>query len=173
VNDPGAPVGRFDLPDGTQLTLHRTCLVHRGGSHVETIPLAAVQALRVGFERNERRLRWAVIWLVIGLLLFATSAPLSTFASGAVAEIAGGQQGVARVLHVLFRLLEAVASLLPVLAAACAIGAAALGYFGWRGATLLHIHLASMDRMFAASGRDALMLEFAATVSERLMSLER
>ena len=176
MNDPAtplvSPLARFDLPDGTQLTLHRGCLVHRGASHLETLPLAAVQTLRVGFERNTRRLGWGIALFVLALALFALSAPLAFFSGGAAAEMAGGQ-GVARVLYLLFRVLEAIASLLPVLAAAAAIGGAALLFFGWRGATVLQISLAGMERVFATRGRDALMLEFAASVSERLMSIER
>lgn len=165
-------VARFDLPDGTQLTLHQTCLVHRGAAYLETLPLAAVQMLRVGFERNTRRIGWGVVFVFFALILYGLSGPLSQFASGAAAEVATGQ-GVARVLFLAFRVLEALASLMPVAAAAFAIGAAALLYFGWRGATIMHISLAGLERSFATRGRDALMLEFSAAVSERLMSLER
>jgi hypothetical protein len=177
VNEAGttasAPVARFDLPDGTQLRLHRTCLVHHGGSLLETLPLAAVQSVRVGFARNARRLRWGIALAVLAVLLFALAGPLVTFAGGAAAEMSSGNQGVARALYMLFRVLEAVASLLPVLAVAGAIGGGALCFFGWRGNTVLEISLAGLERTFASRGRDAQMLEFAASVSERLMSLDR
>ena len=167
-----APLARFDLADGSYLTLHRSSLVHSGGSHLETLPLAAVQMLRVGFERNERRVGWGIAFLILALLCYALSGPLSAFSSLAASEMASGQ-GVARFLHVTFRILEAFASLLPVLAAAAAIGGVALIYFGWRGATVLQISLSGFERSFATRGRDTLMLQFAATVSERLMALER
>lgn len=171
MNDAGTPLSRFDLPDGTQLTLHRSCVVHRGGSHLETLPLAAVQSVRVGFARNRRRLGWGVALLVLAVFLYLLSGPLVTFASGAAAEMGAG--GVARALYVLFRVLEVVASLLPVLALAGILGGGALCYFGWKGSTVLEISMAGLERSFASRGRDTLMLDFAASVSERLMSLER
>lgn len=177
MNDAGTPlslpVARFDLPDGTQLTLHRSCVVHRGGAHLETLPLAAVQSVCVGFARNRRRLGWGAALLVLAAFLFLLSGPLVTFASGAAAEMASGAGGVARALYVLFRVLEVVASLLPVLALASVLGGGALCYFGWKGSTVLEINLAGLERSFASRGRDTLMLDFAASVSERLMSLER
>jgi len=166
-----APLARFDLPDGTFLTLHRSSLVHSGGSHLETLPLAAVQMLRVGFERNERRIGWGVTFMLVALVLYAVSGPLLGWASSAVADT-GTAQG-ARFLYLLLRALEAIASLLPVLAAAAAIGGVALIYFGWRGATVMQVSLSGFERSFATRGRDTLMLQFAATVSERLMALER
>ena len=42
---------------GTQLALHPTCLVHRGNTCLETLPLAGMTAVRVSFERNARRLQ--------------------------------------------------------------------------------------------------------------------
>lgn len=167
-----APLGRFDLADGTRLTLHRTCLVHSGGSHLETVPLAAIQMLRVGFERNTRRIGWGVTFIIAALIFYAVSGPLSSFATKALMEMATGQPAAA-FLNVLYRALEGIASLLPVLAAALAIGGIALVYFGWRGATTLQISLSGLERIFAAPGRDSPMLEFAAAVSERLMTLER
>ena len=173
VSDTGAPLSRFDLPDGTQLTLHRNCLVHRGAGHLETLPLAAVQLVRVGFARNTRRVGWGVTLAVLAVILFALSGPLGTFAGGAAAEMSSGSLGVARALYVLFRVLEAVASLLPVLAVASVIGGGVLGFFGWQGNTVLEISLTGVERAFASRGRDTLMLDFAASVSERLMSVER
>ena len=171
--DATAALARFDLPDGTHLSLHPSCLVHRGEAQLETVPLSAVQSLRVGFERNARRIRWAVILGVLAIFLFALSGPLALFAGGAAAEMAGSAQGVARALYILFRILEAIASLLPVLAAAAILGAGALGYFGWRGATVLEITLAGAERVYASRGRDAALLEFAASVAERLMAPNR
>jgi hypothetical protein len=173
VNDSGTPLSRFDLPDGTQLTLHRNCLVHRGEGHLETLPLAAVQLVRIGFARNTRRVGWGITLAVLAVILFVLSAPLGTWAGGAAADMSTGSLGVARALFVFFKVLEAVASMLPVLAVASLIGGGVLGYFGWRGNTVLEISLTGVERAFTSRGRDALMLEFAASVSERLMSVER
>src|SRR5690606_31432277 len=95
---------------GTHLTLYPGCLVHRGEAYLETIPLGAVTSVRVGFERDMRRIGWGAALIVAALLLIALASPLGTFASGAAAEMAeAGSQGVARGLHGLFRFLGAVA----------------------------------------------------------------
>src|SRR5262245_12923765 len=109
------PISRFDIPGGGSLTLYPSCMVERGASHFETVPLAAITALRVSFERDRRRLGWGVTLIVFALIVFAISGPLGHFASGAVADMtaAGGTQGVARALLLLFRMLELSASLLP------------------------------------------------------------
>jgi len=172
------PIARFEFASGslrgTQLTLYRSCLVHRGGSELETLPLAAIASLRVAFERDNRKLGWGAALVVLALLLLAIAAPLSGLASQAVADLtAAGGQGVARALVSFFRLLEALASLLPVLALACALGGAALAVRGWQGATTLALGLSGFERVYASRGRDTLLLDFAESVSERLMVLER
>ena len=110
MTDAGAAIARFDFNGGglrgTHLTLYGNCLVHQGGGLLETLPLSAIASVRVAFERDERKLRWAVGLVVIAALLFAVSAPVASFAGGAAAEMAGaGAQGVARALHALFQLL--------------------------------------------------------------------
>lgn len=178
MSDADVAVTRFDFAKGplrgTHLVLYPTCLVHRGETHLETIPLAAVASVRVGFERNARRLGWGVALVVLALLLLALSSPLGTFASGAAAEMsAAGTQGVARGLYAFFSFLEAVASLLPALAFASVLGGAALGALGWLGQTTLSLALPGSQRLFPAHGRDTRLLEFAQTLSERMMSLPR
>jgi hypothetical protein len=159
---------------GTHLTLHTTCLVHRGENQLETLPLAAMTAVRVAFQRDTHKLGWGIALIVIALLLLAIAGPIGTFASGAANEMAGaGAQGVARALHGFFRMLEAIASLLPVVALACVIGGGALCALGWMGATLLAISLPGAERLYPARGRDTVLLEFAEALSERLMHLKR
>ncbi len=80
-------IGRFELPDGTQLTLHGRCLVHRGPARLETIPLAALVSVGVSFERDGRRLRWGVALLVMAAVLFAVAQPLGTLSAAAAAEV--------------------------------------------------------------------------------------
>lgn len=171
-------MARFEFASGelrgTQLTLYRSCLVHRGGAELETLPLAAIASLRVAFERDDRKLGWGAGLVVLALVLLAIAAPLSGLASHAVADLtAAGGQGVARALVSFFHLLEALASLLPVLALACALGGAALAVRGWQGATVLTLGLSGFERAYASRGRDALLLDFAEAVNERLMVLER
>src|SRR5438477_11648268 len=75
---------RFDFTSGalrgSQLMLYPRCLVHRSDSHLETMPLARVTALKVSFEREPRRLGWGVALVIAGLLLLALSGPLGSFA---------------------------------------------------------------------------------------------
>jgi hypothetical protein len=80
---------------------------------------------------------------------------------------------VARALHGLFRLLEGVASLLPVLALGCVIGGGALCALGWIGGTMLLVSLPGAERLYAVRGRDTMLLDFAEALSERLMLLKR
>jgi hypothetical protein len=174
VDSAGAPIGRFDLAGGGHLTLYRGCVVDRSPSHFETLPLANVVAVRVSFERDRRKIGWGVVLLVMGLLLFAVSGPLGAFAGGAAADMAGAAtQGVTRALLMLFRFFEAVASLLPALALASALGGSALGVLGWRGSTLLTLSLAGTERVYASRGQNKLLMDFSELLGERLMSLER
>jgi hypothetical protein len=178
VNEPGPPVTRFAFTAGelrgTHLTLYPTSLVHRSDNFVETLPLAGMTAVRVAFQRDTRKLGWGIALIVAALVLLAIAGPLGSFASGAAGDMAGaGAQGVARALHGFFRLLEALASLLPVAALACVIGGGALCAFGWMGSTLLAVSLPGAERLYAARGRDTLLLDFAEALSERLMLARR
>ena len=178
MNEPGGAITRFTfttgLLRGTHLTLHPTCLVHRGDTQLETLPLAAIGALRVAFERDLRKLGWGIGLVVLALLLLALASPLGGFASAAAADMAAaGLQGVTRGLHAFFRFLEALASLLPALAFLCAVGGAGLCALGWMGRTTLTLSLAGAERVYPARGRDSTLLEFSEAVSERLMLLRR
>ncbi|HEV3008799.1 MAG TPA: hypothetical protein VGX52_07175 [Burkholderiales bacterium] len=178
MNETGPAITRYGFTSGmlrgTHLTLHPTCLVHRSDNHLETLPLAGITALRVAFQRDTRKLGWGIALIVIALLLLAIAGPIGSFASGAAGEMAtAGAQGVARALHGFFRLLEAVASLLPVLALACVIGGGALCALGWMGSTMLLVSLPGSERLYATRGRDSMLLDFAEALSERLMLLKR
>jgi hypothetical protein len=176
--DAGSAVTRFDFASGplrgSYLALYPTCLVHRSEWQFETLPLAAVGSVRVAFERNLRHIGWGAGLIVIALVLLAIASPLGGVAAGAAEEVAAaGNQGVARGLLAFFHFLGAVASLLPALALACALGAAALIALGWIGATILTLSLAGSERVFPARGRNTQLLEFSELLSERLMSLGR
>ena len=100
----GPALTRFDFPrgrlQGTHFTLYPTCLLHRGEQYLENVPLAAVASLRVAYERDPRKLGWGASLLIIALLLFAISGPLTELAAGAAAEMAAaGGSGVAKALH--------------------------------------------------------------------------
>jgi hypothetical protein len=169
VSEAGPVISRFEFTNGeqrgTHLSLYAGCLVHRSGTHLETLPLAAMSAIRVAFERHTRRLGWAVTLVVIALVMLAIAGPLGTFASTA---LAAGPQSVA-LMQGVYRLLEALASLLPVAALACLIGGIVLGVFGWLGSTTLVVALPGSERVYSVRGRDPQLLEFAEALSERLM----
>jgi hypothetical protein len=180
MNEPAPPaaVSRFEFTSGmlrgTQLSLYPTCLVHRGANHVETLPLAGMTAVRVSFERDTRKLGWGVGLVVAALLLLAAAGPLGSFASGAAGEMAtAGAQGVPRALQGVFRLLEALASVMPVAALVCVIGGGALCALGWMGSTMLIVGLPGAERIYQARGRDTQLLDFAEALGERLMLLRR
>jgi hypothetical protein len=168
---------RFDFTSGalrgSQLTLYPRCLVHRSESHLETMPLTRVIAVRVGFERNPRQLGWGIALVILALLLLAVAAPVGSVAHGAAQEMAASGQGVARALFSFFRFIEVIAALLPAIGLACALGGAALSVLGWRGSTSLTLLLGASDRVYAVRGRDTLLLDFAEQVSERLMAASR
>ena len=178
MSEAGAAIARFTFANGvlrgTNLTLYPTSLVHRSDTHLETLPLAGMTAVRVAFERDTRKLGWGVTLVVLALILLAISGPIGNFASeNAVAMNASGTQGVARMLLGFFRMLEGVASLLPVVALACVIGAGALGALGWMGSTILLVSLPGAERSYSARGRDSMLLDFAEALSDRLVLPKR
>lgn len=178
TNEAPAPLTRFEFTSGLQrgshLALYPRVLVHRSEQHLETLSLGALSSVRVAFARDSRKLHWGVGLVIVALILLALAGPLGGFAAQAAAEMAsGGAQGVARALYGLFRFIEGVASVMPALALACALGGAALGVYGWRGTTSLTLSLAGAERVYWVRGRDTLLLDFAEMVSERLTALVR
>jgi hypothetical protein len=177
MSDAGAAVSRIDFLNGplrgTHLTLYATCLVHRGDSHLETVPLATVAAVRVEFVRDRRRLGWGVALVVLALLLFAVSGPLASLAGLAANDVASGTSGVAMALHALFRILEALGNALPWLAGVAVLGGGALATLGWLGGTTLGLTFAGGERTYPVRGRNTTLLDFAEQVSEKLMQLKR
>ena len=172
------PLTRFEFTSGVQrgshLALYPRCLVHRAESQLETLPLAGLAAVRVAFRRDSRKLGWGIGLVAAALILLALAGPLGSFAGQAAADMAsGGAQGVARALYALFRFIEAMASLMPAMALACALGGAALGVYGWRGTTVLTLSLGGSERVYWVRGRDTLLLDFTELVSERVASLAR
>jgi len=177
MSDAGAAVARFDFTNGpmrrTYLTLYSACLVHRGDAHLETLPLATVASVRVSFERDARRFGWGIVLVALALLMFAVSAPLAGLAGRAASEVASGTSGVAAALGTLFRIVEAVAHVLPGVGAAAVLGGLALVALGWYGTTILTLTFAGGERVFPSRGRTTMLLDFAESVSEKLMQLKR
>ena len=178
VTDPGVALRRFDFTGGalrgTHLALYSNSLVHRGEFHFETLPLAGIASVRVGFARDMRRIGWGVGLVVLALILFAIASPIATLAAGAATDVStAGIHGVARGLVAIFRFLEGVGTLLPAVALACALGGAALGGFGWLGETVLALILPGAERVFTVRGRDPRLLDFSEALSERIMAQPR
>jgi len=126
--------------------------------------------VRVAFERDSRKLNWAVVLLAAALILAAVSGPLQ---SGAAALAAGvreqaGRESFDAVLISSFSALGALARLLPAVAAALTALAAALLVFFWLGLTTLTLSFAATEREFSVRGRNQLLFQFAETVAEQL-----
>ena len=183
MSDAGGIITRFDFPSGaldlaalrgSHLVLHGHYLVHRGAARLETLPLATIASVRVNFERNARRMVWGGALVIIALLVLAASGPMAQLAGGAAQEMAAaGGHGVARALHGFFRVVEAIANMLPLAALAAAVGGAALAVLGWMGSTTLSLVFAGTERSYTARGRNTRLLDFAEAVSERLILLKR
>jgi hypothetical protein len=171
-----APIARFEFGAGplrgSELVLYRTSLVHRGGVELETLQLASIAALRVAFARDGRRLGWGIALIVVALLFLLVSAPLASLGAQQAADTAAAG-GVGKLLIGFFHAVEAIATVLPVLALGCALGGAFLVVRGWQGTTTLTVSFGAFERSYAARGRDPLLLDFADRLSARLMSPER
>lgn len=185
IDDPGAPISTFEFTSGamrgSHLSLYSGCLVHRGDTGLETVPLHAIAAARVAFERDARKLGWGVALLAVALVLLALASPLASLAGGAAGEVAAqlraeassGGQGVAGALLAIFRFLERLAKLLPTVAFAAALGGLALFLLGWFGRTTLTLTLAAVERAYAVRGRNPMLFDFAESLSERIMLQRR
>lgn len=177
MSDAGAAVARFDFSNGplrgTHLTLYTTCIVHRGASQLETLPLVTVAAVGVAYVRDLRRIGWGLALVALGILLFLISSPLASVAALAAGDLAAGTSGVAAALHTLFQLLEALARALPALGVVALAGGGALGALGWLGGTTLTLVFAGGDRVYPVRGRNKMLLDFAEAVSEKLMQVKR
>ena len=185
MSDADTSITSFDFTNGplrgTHLTLFPGSLLHRGGAFLETIPLHAVAAIRVGFARNERQIGWGAALVAIALVVLLLSGPLATLAGAAANEVAGqlqgspstAGQGVAKVVIAAFGFLQTCARLLPVAAAGLLLWAAALFALGWLGATTLTVSLGAVERAYAVRGRNAMLYDFAEAASECILQARR
>jgi hypothetical protein len=168
------PLVEFEFSTGAQrgarLTLYANRLVHQGRDAMETVPLAHLAAVGVAFEREPRKLNWAVSLLLAALLLAAIAGPLQGWFVAAAAKFGepGRRESLDALLLGAFGVLGGIASLLPALAAALAAAAAALLAFFWLGLTVVTLAYAATERRYAVRGRNRLLLEFAQAVAEQL-----
>lgn len=155
---------------GSRLTLYANRLVHQGGDSMETVPLAQLAAVRVAFERNPRKLNWAIALLVCALILATVSGPLQRGIAAAVAKVGdpARPESLDAVLLGVFNALGGFASILPGLAAALAASAVALLFFFWLGVTTLTLSFAAVERAYAVRGRNQSLFEFCDAVAGQL-----
>ncbi len=171
---PDNSLAEFEIRSGAQrgsrLTLYENRLVYQGGDSMEAVPLAQLAAVGVAFERDPRKLNWAIALLALALLLAAVSGPLQSGAAALAAEIKAhaGRESLDAVLLASFSALGALARLLSPLAAVLAASAVALLLFFLLGRTTLTLSFAAVERVYAVRGRDRFLVEFAETVAERL-----
>jgi hypothetical protein len=178
MNDAGSALTRFDFTNGEQrgshLTLFPNCLVHRGDSHLETLPLATITSVRVAYERDGSLLGWGLALLLAAILMLVVAAPLAALAAAAATDVAtAGNPGVGKALYNVFRVFEALANALPIGALVAVLAGGALAAFGWFGNTILTLTFASAERVFPVRGRNTRLLDFSEAVSERLMQVKR
>jgi hypothetical protein len=171
---PDSPLAEFEFASGAQrgsrLTLYANRLMHHGGDAMETVPLAQLASVRVAFERDPRKLYWAIGLLVVALLLVAVSGPMH---GGVTALAAGikehsGRESLDSLLLASFSVLGGIARSLPVLAAMLAAIAAALAALFWMGLTTLTLSFAATERFYAVRGRNPLLIQFAELVAAQL-----
>jgi hypothetical protein len=170
------PIASFDFANGplrgTRLALFGARLLHQGGAQMDSMSLAAIAAVRVGYERDFARIAWGVVLILVALVLFALAGPLSTLASEAAAGVTG-DNAVAQLLRGTLHVLGALASMLPAAAVACILGGGALGAFGWIGMTTLVLTLPAAERVYAVRGQDRTLIDFAELLAERAAHSER
>ena len=182
MNDGDIPLMRFDFARGalrgSSLMLYPSHLVHRGTQRLETMPLAAVAAVRIEFARDARKINWAMVLVVVALILFLLSGPLASLAGAAAEEVAAAQsgsasggQGIAGVVQSAMRGLGAVARMLPIAGALLVASAVAFGALGWFGRTTLTLTLGAVERTYPVLGRDLKLFDFAEAVGERLRAI--
>jgi len=152
---------------GTQLSLFASRLLHQGAGQMESIALPAISAVRVGYERDVRRMAWGAVLVVLAVLLIAIAGPLSGAAAEAAAEI-NGTHSVAKLLRGTLLFLGALASILPAAGVASLLGGGALAAFGWIGTTTLVLSLPVVERAYPVRGQNRTLVDFAELLAERV-----
>jgi len=167
------PLAEFEIGSGAQrgsrLTLYVNRLTYQGGDTMESVPLAQLAAVRVAFERDPRKLNWAIGLLLLTLVLAALSGRCKARSPRWRRESAT-PDGASRLTHVVRRIQRArgIRQLLPGIAVALALVATALLVFFWLGATVLSLAFAATERSYAVLGRNRLLIDFAHVVAEQL-----
>jgi hypothetical protein len=168
------PLAGYDIASGEQrgarFSLYPNRLVLAGAQSMETIPLAHLASVRVAFERDARKLNWAIGLAIAALILALLSGPLQSGMQALAASSAagGGDDSIKSVLLASFNAAAALARLLKPLAFLLFCGTVALGFFFWLGQTTLRLAFAATERVVAVRGRDRQLQDFAELLGERL-----
>ncbi|MGW8270222.1 MAG: hypothetical protein ACWGNS_07185 [Burkholderiales bacterium] len=157
---------------GSSLALGEATLMHRGRSRLETVPLQAISAVRIAFERDPGKIGWAVVLFVVAYGVSAAAAPLAgladSLATGVRGDGAASVQDIASIMIATFRGLGSAARMLPGIAKLiAAIGVVVLAVGLW-GRTTLTVTLSAVERHFAVRGRNRRLFDFAELLSERI-----
>ena len=162
------PEAEFELGGGARLKLYSNRLVHEGGhALVEIIPYAHLASVRVAFERDPRKLNWAIGLAVIAAALAALASPLTGWL-GSVASKLGDNSQLESVLLTVFTALRALARMLPTIAAILGAIALVLAIFFIVGRTTFTLAFAATERAFSKIGRNERLIEFAETLGAHL-----
>lgn len=162
---------------GSRLTLYPGRLVHDGGNVIEQIAVGQLSSVRVEFFREQKKLKWAIIFIVIAVILNVISGPLvhvTQVAADEVAEHARKEKitgGIPGVLHLAFRAMERGAGMLPSLGWLLILWSAVLLGLYWWGRTSMTLAFGASEREYVVRGREPMLYEFADAVSGRLAEL--
>lgn len=168
------PLGEVELRSGLQagsrLALFSNRVVHTAPDAMEVLPLSQLAAVGHAFERDARKLNWAIVLLVVALLFAAISSPLRDWLLSMTARIAepGRRESLDALLASVFSALSELARLLMPLAALLAAWAAGLVVLFWLGLTTLTLSAGGVDRQFRVRGRNPQLIDFAHAVGEQL-----
>jgi len=155
---------------GARLALYTNRLALHGAEAMESVPLAHLASVRVAFERDPRKLNWAIALLLAALALGAASGPLQAWMADLSAKVSAGagRESLEAALLACFSAIGHLAQLFVPIAWLLAAGAAALLVFFWLGQTTLTLSFAATERAFPVRGRNRLLVQFAEAVAEQL-----
>lgn len=159
----------FIFGSGARLALYTNRLVLHGADAMESMPLAHLASVRVAFERDPRKLNWAIGLLVLALILASASGPLQAWMHALSGEVRkGGAEFLKELLLASLGAIQHLARLFVPVALALFAGAAALLFFFWLGQTTLTLAFAAAERAFPVRGRNPLLVQFAEAVADQL-----
>ena len=170
-----APITEIELRSGLQagarLTLFANRVVHTAQDAFEIVPLSQLAAVGVAYQRDARKLNWAIVLIAVALALAALSAPLRDWLLSVSAKLAaepGRRESLDAVLIGAFSALGAIARALSPLAGLLALLAAGLVALFWLGTTTLTLSAGGVDRVFSVRGRNLQLNDFAHAVGTQL-----